>query len=59
VAIYGSSTPEYTPPLTNKAVIQYLSLECSPCFKRTCPLGHTNCLKNISVNDVFNNIILE
>ena len=56
VAIYGSSTPEYTPPLTKKANIQYLDLECSPCFKRECPLGHTNCLKNITVDQVFNNI---
>ena len=56
VAIYGSSTPDYTPPLTNKAKIQYLGLECSPCFKRTCPLGHTNCLKNITVEQVFSDI---
>ena len=56
VAIYGSSTPEYTPPLTIKAKIQYLNLECSPCFKRVCPLGHTNCLKNISVEQVLNSI---
>ena len=56
IAIYGSSTPDYTPPLTNKAKIQYLGLECSPCFKRTCPLGHTNCLKNITVEQVFSDI---
>lgn len=57
VAIYGSSTPDYTPPLTSKAKIQYLGLECSPCFKRECPLGHTNCLKNITVDEVFKNIV--
>ena len=53
--IYGSSTPDYTPPLAKqeKATIFYLALACSPCFKRVCPLGHTDCLKNISVSDVF------
>jgi heptosyltransferase-2 len=52
VAIYGSSTPHYTPPLTDKAVIHYLNLECSPCFERTCPLGHMRCLKDIGVDQV-------
>ncbi|MCW9031525.1 MAG: lipopolysaccharide heptosyltransferase II [Gammaproteobacteria bacterium] len=56
VAIYGSSTPDYTPPLTDKAIIEYLDLECSPCFKRECPLGHMNCLKNITVDEVFKKI---
>lgn len=56
IAIYGSSTPEYTPPLTEKAKIHYLELACSPCFKRICPLRHTNCLNFITVKDVLNSI---
>lgn len=53
--IYGSSTPEYTPPLTDAAKknIFYLGLDCSPCFKRVCPLGHTDCLNAIRPDDVF------
>ena len=52
VAIYGSSDPAHTPPLTNSAKILYLNLGCSPCFKRICPLGHTNCLIQISPEQV-------
>lgn len=47
-AIYGSSSPAYTPPLTGNAEIHYLALDCSPCFERHCPLGHTNCLVTLS-----------
>ena len=57
VAIYGSSTPEYTPPLTNKAKIEYLSLKCSPCFKRDCPLGHTQCLNNIKPEKIYQSVL--
>jgi len=48
IAVYGSSTPDFTPPLTAKRVVHYLRLECSPCFQRNCPLGHLNCLKQIT-----------
>ncbi|MCH9694659.1 MAG: lipopolysaccharide heptosyltransferase II [Gammaproteobacteria bacterium] len=46
-AIYGSSSPRFTPPLTDNKTIHYLDLECSPCFKRKCPLQHLNCLQGI------------
>ncbi|MDX1496827.1 MAG: lipopolysaccharide heptosyltransferase II [Salinisphaeraceae bacterium] len=53
LAIYGSSTPDYTPPLTDNAEIFYLRLDCSPCFERVCPLGHTNCLNQILPEEVL------
>lgn len=55
-ALYGSSSPLYTPPLTENAEIHYLGLYCSPCFKRTCPLGHTNCLKRMTPERVLTSL---
>ena len=53
VAIFGSSDPNHTPPNSAKASIISLHLPCSPCHQRECPLGHLNCLKQISPERVF------
>jgi heptosyltransferase-2 len=53
VAIYGSTSPDNTPPLTDaKAVITH-RLTCSPCHQKVCPLGHTNCLVGIAPEEII------
>jgi heptosyltransferase II len=56
VAIFGSSDPKHTPPLSDKAKIIWLNMSCSPCHKRECPLGHMKCLKDISPEQIFQSI---
>ena len=61
VAVFGSSSPLHTPPLSDKAKVLWLkndasyqpALDCAPCFERECALGHSRCLNDIRPDQVL------
>ena len=59
VALYGSSSPAFTPPLANAKRVAMISKQfaCSPCFKRECPYGHLACLNLITPEMVFDRLM--
>ena len=55
-ALYGATSPEFTPPLSANAQIIATDVDCGPCFQRTCPEGHHKCMQNLSPEQVLSSI---
>ena len=54
VAIFGPTRDKETSQWMNtRNCIVKKNLECQPCMKRTCPLGHHHCMNLIEPKDVL------
>lgn len=47
IAVYGATSPAFTPPLSKQAAILKTNLDCQPCFQRDCPLKHHRCMREL------------
>ncbi len=53
VALYGSTSAGFTPPLGEHDTALSIPMDCGPCFERECPLGHMKCLVELKPDKVL------
>lgn len=53
IAMFGPTDSKETRPWSDNAIILDKQISCAPCKKRECPLGHHNCMKLITPDEVI------
>ena len=53
VSLFGPTDPRWSINYHANETRLFESVPCGPCQKRVCPLGHHNCMRNLSVERVF------
>lgn len=56
ITIFGPSDEKKYKPLGDKHQIVINEIECRPCGEHECPLGHHQCMRGITVDDIINKI---
>ncbi|MFM8494002.1 MAG: lipopolysaccharide heptosyltransferase II [Planctomycetia bacterium] len=57
IVLHGPMDPRLSRSEEPRLVEMRLDLPCSPCGKRTCPLGHHDCMRLLSVEDVGRSLV--
>lgn len=52
VCVMGPTDPRYTNYCLDETILIRKEIECSPCHRKVCPLGHHDCMKTIEVDEV-------
>ena len=56
IALYGPTHIAWSDTFYEKGVNLQIKLDCGPCQQRVCPLGHLDCMKKLSVDQVFSEV---
>ena len=57
VTLFGPMLPIWSENPTQQAANLYLDLDCIGCHKRVCPLGHHRCMRDLSVDMVYHELV--
>ena len=57
VTLFGPMSPILSENPTQHAAKLYLDLDCIGCHKRICPFGHHRCMRDLTVDMVYHEMI--
>jgi len=57
VTLFGPMLPVWCENPTQRAANLYLDLDCIGCHKRVCPLGHHRCMRDLTVDMVYHEMV--